>query len=458
MGCGVSMPLEDGHDECVECLGPQHALLARESPHSCMNCFILSARTREARCRYFSVKRAGSPLSEAPKRKVGKSRAEATQGRGECSRPWQGTLPPPMPTAVGWPCVDPLSLPPLGLEEEEGEVDVETVFSDDDDLSCGQREVGAGEGSFLAPHFDEVIGRAARALGVAPPDDLMAPTSRFEEDMEVRPAPVRVPLLPDFEDLVCRQFTSPAATHKWSASCRRFSNMTDRERVACGPLPQVDPALSPLISPSNSILGNATCPSKNCRVMDGLLAKLHKAMATQTRLANSGAIMSLYLRDLSKEVQEGPGGSNIAGELRTASLFLSSIMKEQAVATGRALASFWVARRHLWLSQSQLQQGDRDCLVQLPVEPSAMFGPNAAQLLQQARDNRRCAQEVSGLSRRSRGFRRARTAVPPPAPEAPTWGPGDLRPQLEALRRRDSRQRGKRGRPAQGPSKRPPPS
>ena len=49
-----------------------------------------------------------------------------------------------------------------------------------------------------------------------------------------------------------------------------------------------------------------------------------------------------------------------------ASSCLSSVVKEQAEAAGSALASFWVVRRHLWLSQSQLQQGDRDCLLKVP--------------------------------------------------------------------------------------------
>lgn len=31
-----SVPLEDGHDQCILCLGSQHALLARENPESCV--------------------------------------------------------------------------------------------------------------------------------------------------------------------------------------------------------------------------------------------------------------------------------------------------------------------------------------------------------------------------------------------------------------------------------------
>lgn len=44
-----------------------------------------------------------------------------------------------------------------------------------------------------------------------------------------------------------------------------------REQVACVSLPPVDEVLTPLISPFSSIL-KATCPSRNCRIMDGLLA------------------------------------------------------------------------------------------------------------------------------------------------------------------------------------------
>lgn len=266
----------------------------------------------------------------------------------------------------------------------------------------------------------------------------------------------------DFKDLVCKHFNAPAATHRVSASCRMLSNMQDREQVACGSLPPVDPALAPLVSPSSSVLGTATCPTKNCRTMDGLLAKLHRAMAVQTRLANTGAIMSLYLRHLSRQVQENLGFSNIVDELQVASSCLSSVMKEQAEAAGSALASFWVARRHLWLSQSRLQQGDRDCFLKLPVDPSAVFGADAAKMLQQAQENRRCAQTVSdNLRRRARGLRRSRPPVPRPTSDPPQWGLGDLRPQLEAFRRRSNRRQGRGGRSApkaRGSLKRPPPS
>ena len=72
------------------------------------------------------------------------------------------------------------------------------------------------------------------------------------------------------------------------------------------------------------------------------------------------------------------------------------------------------------------------------------------------------AQEVSEcLVRCSRGLRRVRTPTPRPTPEVPAWGPGDLRPQLEALRRWNTHHQARGGGPparARGSSGRLPPS
>lgn len=125
-----------------------------------------------------------------------------------------------------------------------------------------------------------------------------------------------------------------------------------------------------------------------------------------------------------------------------ASSYFSSLMKEQAEAAGRALASFWVVRHHLWLSQCQLQQRDQDCLLKVPVKPTVMFGPDAAKLLQQAQESQCRTQDISGsLSRHSNSSRWATISVPQPTPEMSPWG---LEDQLEAFHRYNGRQ-GKKG-------------
>lgn len=58
------------------------------------------------------------------------------------------------------------------------------------------------------------------------------------------------------------------------------------------------------------------------------------------------------------------------------SLFLSKLMREQAVPTDRVMASVCMVRHHLWQSQAWLPK--------LHVVPSAMFGREANKTLQLA--------------------------------------------------------------------------
>lgn len=160
--------------------------------------------------------------------------------------------------------------------------------------------------------------------------------------------------------------------------------------------------------------------------MDGMLSKMHKAMAVQTKLANTGAILSLYLRELSRKAQDKEDLSTGLDEIKQVSSLMAVIMKEQAEAAGKSMSAFWVARRHLWLSQSRLQQEDRDCLSRLPVEPSAMFGPDALRMLQQAQEARRYAKEFSSTLGQRRSFRPKQTQ-PRDSPDQFQWGPRDLR-------------------------------
>ncbi|KAK7899533.1 hypothetical protein WMY93_020386 [Mugilogobius chulae] len=172
---------------------------------------------------------------------------------------------------------------------------------------------------------------------------------------------VFVPLLADLEGIVTKEFAKPSEAHRWSGLCRRLARVHGKERIGCGPAPPMDQALGAFLSPSKTSPGST------------LLVKL---------------------------------------------------MKEQATAMGRATASFWVARRHLWLSQSQLSGEDRTCLLQLPIVPSAMFGPNASDA-GQAQEARRCAREASTILRQSRGAQYSRGSRGS-AQRAPSIAPDDL--------------------------------
>lgn len=174
---------------------------------------------------------------------------------------------------------------------------------------------------------------------------------------------------------------------------------------------------------------------------------MHRAIAVQLQLANTGAILSLYQRQITQNLGEDYN-PQLMEKLRQIAQVLSRLIKVQAEVAGRAMATLWLVRRHLWLSQSRLQQEDRACRMKLPVEPSVMFGQRASALLQRAQEARCCAREVSGTLGCRRGGRRLSTT----RAECPQQPLEDLRSHLEAARRKSQRLPGRRGGRAVVPS------
>lgn len=85
-----------------------------------------------------------------------------------------------------------------------------------------------------------------------------------------------------FQDLVCRQFESLALM----VPCL--------QTICCDALPEADclwphspsrSAPGPCGCPFGLLLGRAVCPNTDVRVKESLLAKLHRAMATQACLS-----------------------------------------------------------------------------------------------------------------------------------------------------------------------------
>ena len=83
-------------------------------------------------------------------------------------------------------------------------------------------------------------------------------------------------------------------------------------------------------------------------------------------------------------------------------------MREQGVAVGKALTGLWQARRHLCLSQSRLQPEDKACLLRLPVESTAMFGPDVTAMIQHTHEARHAARAMSNALRQNTGWQEGR--------------------------------------------------
>ncbi|CAL8322350.1 unnamed protein product [Arctogadus glacialis] len=230
------------------------------------------------------------------------------------------------------------------------------------------RRVGSFQGNSLPqptlPGESWLTSRATEALNIVLPEKLTVAASRFEAEAEESLRSAEIPLLPDFKDLLCCKFTSPSFC-RWSRQTKVFSNMA------------VDEDLAPLFQVLCSLFGGPACLNKDSKAMESLLGKLHRSMAMQARLDNTATILNLYTHHLSGLMQNQPVDASLEREFQSATMCLASVSKEKAVASGRSLTQLWVVRRHLWLSQSKLQPADRHCLLRVPVESTAMFGPQA---------------------------------------------------------------------------------
>lgn len=235
-----------------------------------------------------------------------------------------------------------------------------------------------------------LVERASRVHGLDPSAGGDSTPSLFDDVGEAKMVPFSVPLLPDFERVIQRQLEDPSQAVCLSRDCRLLAVTRYRENIGCGQLPPVDQAITTLISPPKFILGIAGTPSRNCKMMEAFLAKMHRAIAVQLQLANTGAILSLYQRQITQNLGEDYN-PQLMEKLRQIAQVLSRLIKVQAEVAGRAMATLWLVRRHLWLSQSRLQQEDRACRMKLPVEPSVMFGQRASALLMSSGSSPLCS-------------------------------------------------------------------
>ncbi len=93
--------------------------------------------------------------------------------------------------------------------------------------------------------------------------------SCFDDEETGQSRSFSVPLLPDLDELVLKQFAKPSEAHRWSGLCKRLTCVRGQERTGCGPLPPIDQALGVLVSPTKSVSGKLSCPSRNTKMMDG---------------------------------------------------------------------------------------------------------------------------------------------------------------------------------------------
>ncbi|MGH0160522.1 UNVERIFIED_CONTAM: hypothetical protein FKN15_039481 [Acipenser sinensis] len=84
-------------------------------------------------------------------------------------------------------------------------------------------------------------------------------------------------------------------------------------------------------------------------------------------------------------------------ELGTVAQLLVKLAQLNARAQGRSIASLVVARRQLWLSQARVQEPDKVPLLDAPISPGHTFGPAVEEMLQRSVKAREASQQLAKM-------------------------------------------------------------
>lgn len=149
-------------------------------------------------------------------------------------------------------------------------------------------------------------------------------------------------------------------------------------------------------------------PNKKCRTTDGLVMKAFQSVAAASRLANTTALLLVYLEGMIRDLESKSLTELLPGMTTVVDTVIQDA-STQATALGNSLAQLTMARRHIWLSQSGLSDAERAAVMGASVSPSQVFGPAPEAALEEAQKARLRTQSFrqQGLSK----------AAPQAAPE-----------------------------------------
>ncbi|MGH0136357.1 UNVERIFIED_CONTAM: hypothetical protein FKN15_060785 [Acipenser sinensis] len=133
-----------------------------------------------------------------------------------------------------------------------------------------------------------------------------------------------------------------------------------------------------------------------CRITEGHLKKGY-AMATEAvSLSNVASLLTVYQATLLRDLPECPSVA-LRTELGTIAQLLVKLAQLNAKAQSRSIASLVVARRQLWLSQARVQELDKAPLLDAPISPGHTFGPAVEEMLQRSVKAREASQQLAKM-------------------------------------------------------------
>lgn len=221
----------------------------------------------------------------------------------------------------------------------------------------------------------------ALEIEVAYPEDVAKdPIERWVQGRVQTPP--SIPFLPSLESLVKRSWDAPASLlgpPRQIESLYRVSS-PNAPRLASHPRPN-----SAIVEGAQhtSTQRQSSFPwDKEAKKIDALARKAYTASALAVKAINYTACMGAYVQTLmegiSPIIPDVPDEAQrtlaeIRDETHSIGSWLITASRNVAECTGRAMAASIALRRHAWLHGSDLNQGVRAAIEEMPIDDSELF-------------------------------------------------------------------------------------
>lgn len=451
--CQSAMHPRDGHRECPSCLGMQHLLDDIESPCAAAKEFSLQERIQRAR-HSTGDSREVIPSGSSQKRKrpddpTVSSYSKMPQDKGGSATATQEpksdtqlhilatlrdlasrleTRSVPVSTQPSAPTVTPSLRDDLTSYQEEREDSMDAVslhannslYGSEEEAEENEEEESKSDVSVGSPQSDILshILSAARILGLDTPEEAAAPapTQGVWTSIARTQPPVSIPVADDYSQMLRKAWNNPIAAPQFNAGCRRFAKLNYPAESGMGNMPPVEREIAALTTLGpDKVTDNPRCPGKECQKTDRLMSQAYNAA---TRAARSGNALAIVLAALRKVVNTEE--RDVMNLIDTALITHSQLTRD----IGASMSSAILARRQIWLAQTDLPETIRRELTSMPVIPGRVFHTDSQSLLDtadQARRRRESVQQTFGGPTRH-GHRAAHSFQPSHFSRSEPWG------------------------------------
>ncbi|KAK7921774.1 hypothetical protein WMY93_008676 [Mugilogobius chulae] len=199
-------------------------------------------------------------------------------------------------------------------------------------------------------------------------------------------------LLPVYPDFVSRLQESWARPREATLPRSALAMLHDATDQGLDGILQVGPSFALLAgaSPSGRVTRH---PNRKCRATDGFVAKAYQSAAMAARLANTTALLLVYLEGLIRDL-DSKNPSDLLPEMSNIMDTVIQGASVQAKVLGNTMAHLTMARRHVWLSQTALSEAEHSAVLGASISPGQVFGPAAETALDEAQKMRMRSQSM----------------------------------------------------------------